>query len=125
MVGPKLRDLLATTATTREVKKKKHAENMRLKRAMWTEEDIKKNREQSKLRMQKLRQQKKTNTQPATSSKDIPRTRKQIEKESERLKVQKEKKRQYRQQLHPQKLRRVKEKDSIAKQHKRQQLKGQ
>lgn len=75
----------------------KKAEKIRAK----TDAEIAINRENSRLRMQKMREREKTRDKrkPKCSFK----TRQQIVKEEERLRKQRELKREYRSKLHPQK----------------------
>lgn len=104
-------------------KKRQHAAYMRQKRKAWTDQEIERNREQSKLRMRKRREKLKQEMSNQLLLGDTRQTRLAEQKELERKKLQAENKRKYRSQLSSQKKRRIREKDAAKKREKRLEMK--
>ena len=99
-------------------RKVNHAAYMKDARNKWTDEERKKNAEHSKLRMRLYRERQKIKS--LSNDQISPRQTRQEEKKTlEKKKKQTEYKRKYRAALHPQKKRRIREKDSAQKRIKR------
>lgn len=109
-------------AKTDEKSKRNHAEYMRARRKAWTPEEVQRNRELSRLRMQRKREKLKQESSKQNESGDVRLTRQAEQRELDRKKQQAEYKRQYRLNLTSQKKRRIREKDASRKRLKRLQM---
>ena len=112
--------ILMTDPTNRRAN---HATYMRKKRKTWTNEEVERNRELSKLRMQKKREKnKKEKNEQTILHGDTRQTRMFEQKEIERKKLHAEYKKKYRINISSQKKRRIREKDAAKKREKRQNM---
>ena len=104
-------------------KKIQHATYMRQKRKAWTDQEIERNKELSKLRMRNEREKLKQKMSNQLYMSDTRQTRLAEQIERERKKCEAAYKKKYRSQLSAQRKRHIREKDAARKREKRLQMK--